>query len=69
MIPRLEEEDYELDEKQRSVTYHRSRQREDRSNWLEELRPAAEGSLYEPHNISLVHHANQALRAHKLLRP
>jgi preprotein translocase subunit SecA len=64
MIPRLEEEDYELDEKQRSVTYTESGM-EKIEGWLEE-EGLLEGSLWEPHNISLVHHANQALRAHKL---
>jgi preprotein translocase subunit SecA len=64
MVPRLEEEDYELDEKQRSVTYTESGM-EKIEGWLEE-EGLLEGSLWEPHNISLVHHANQALRAHKL---
>jgi preprotein translocase subunit SecA len=64
MIPRLEEEDYELDEKQRSVTYAEGGM-EKIEAWLEE-EGLLEGSLWEPHNISLVHHANQALRAHKL---
>jgi preprotein translocase subunit SecA len=26
------------------------------------------GSLYEPSNVTLVHHVNQALRAHKLFQ-
>ena len=64
MIPRLEEEDYELDEKQRSVTYGEGGM-EKIESWMEE-EGLLEGSLWEPHNISLVHHANQALRAHKL---
>ena len=64
MIPRLEEDDYELDEKQRSVTYAEGGM-EKIEAWLEE-EGLLEGSLWEPHNISLVHHANQALRAHKL---
>lgn len=33
--------------------------------WLIEA-GVLEGSLWEPSNISLVHHSNQALRAHKL---
>ncbi len=64
MIPRLEEDDYELDEKQRSVTYAEGGM-EKIESWLEE-EGLLEGSLWEPHNITLVHHANQALRAHKL---
>nr|WP_321360676.1 preprotein translocase subunit SecA [uncultured Hyphomonas sp.] len=64
MIPRLEDGDYELDEKQRSVTYAEAGM-EKIEAWLEE-EGLMEGSLWEPHNITLVHHANQALRAHKL---
>jgi preprotein translocase subunit SecA len=26
------------------------------------------GGLYDAHNVSLVHHVNQALRAHKLIQ-
>ncbi len=64
MVPRLEEEDYELDEKQRSVTYTESGM-EKIEGCLEE-EGLLEGLLWDPHNSSLVHHANQALRAHKL---
>ncbi|MCA8899269.1 MAG: preprotein translocase subunit SecA [Hyphomonas sp.] len=64
MIPRLAEEDFELDEKQRSVTYTETGT-EKIETWMAED-GLLEGSLWEPHNISLVHHANQALRAHKL---
>jgi preprotein translocase subunit SecA len=64
VIPLLRPEHYEHDEKQRSVTYT-----ELGSERIEEMlveRGLLQGSLYEPANISLVHHANQALRAHKL---
>ncbi|MEM1149785.1 MAG: preprotein translocase subunit SecA [Pseudomonadota bacterium] len=64
LIPKLEEDDYELDEKQRSVGFS-----ETGTEKMEELLLEAgllEGSLWEPTNISIVHHANQALRAHKL---
>ncbi|GIK47654.1 MAG: preprotein translocase subunit SecA [Hyphomonadaceae bacterium] len=64
LIPLLQPEHFELDEKQRSVTYT-----EAGSEAIEEMleqRGLLQGSLYEPANISLVHHANQALRAHKL---
>ncbi|MEM9739834.1 MAG: preprotein translocase subunit SecA [Pseudomonadota bacterium] len=64
LIPNLVEEDYELDEKQRSVGFS-----ENGTEKMEELLLNAgllEGSLWEPTNISIVHHANQALRAHKL---
>ncbi|MEL6569546.1 MAG: preprotein translocase subunit SecA [Pseudomonadota bacterium] len=64
LIPNLVEDDYELDEKQRSVGFSESG-----TEKMEELLLEAgllEGSLWEPTNISIVHHANQALRAHKL---
>ena len=64
LMPRLEPEDFELDEKQRSVTYTEFGT-EKIENWLTEA-GLLEGSMWEPTNISFVHHANQALRAHKL---
>jgi preprotein translocase subunit SecA len=64
LIPRLEPTDFDLDEKQRSVVFSEPGV-EKIEAWLSEL-GLLEGSLWEPGNISLVHHSNQALRAHKL---
>ncbi|KCZ99730.1 Preprotein translocase subunit SecA [Hyphomonas polymorpha PS728] len=64
LIPRLEDSDFELDEKQRSVVFTETGT-EKMEEWLTEM-GVLEGSLWEPSNISLVHHSNQALRAHKL---
>ena len=64
LMPLLRPEHFEHDEKQRSVTYT-----EAGSERVEEMlveRGLLQGSLYEPANISIVHHVNQALRAHKL---
>ncbi|MEP7210181.1 MAG: preprotein translocase subunit SecA [Alphaproteobacteria bacterium] len=64
IIPLLDDVDFSLDEKQRSVVFS-----EEGNEKIEELMVEAgvlQGSLYEPANITLVHHANQALRAHKL---
>ncbi len=64
LIPRLQKEDFSLDEKARSVVFS-----EEGNEHIEELMVQAgllEGSLYDPANITFVHHANQALRAHKL---
>jgi len=65
IIPQLSDEDFEKDEKARSVTFT-----EEGNETLEELLRKAglmeEGNLYDLQNVSLVHHANQALRAHKL---
>ena len=66
LIPLLRPEHYEHDEKQRSITYT-----EEGSERIEEMlveRGLLQGSMYEPSNISIVHHANQALRAHKLFQ-
>ncbi len=66
-IPRLDEGDYEIDEKQRSVTFT-----EQGNEKLEEMLKAAgllQGeSLYDAVNISVVHHVNQALKAHKVFQ-
>ena len=64
LIPRLEATDFDLDEKQRSVVFSETGT-EKMEGWMVEL-GLLEGSLWEPGNISLVHHSNQALRAHKL---
>jgi len=64
-IPKLAEEDYEKDEKQRAVSLTEVGT-ERVENLLSEADLLNEGTLYEVQNISLVHHVNQALRAHKL---
>lgn len=65
-IPELVEEDYEIDEKMRTATL--TEEGTERVEVL--LREAGhlEGTttLYDPENVTLVHHVNQALRAHKL---
>lgn len=66
IIPHLTEEHYKLDEKQRSATYT-----EEGNEAIEDLLskagilPAGQ-SLYDPESTTIVHHINQALRAHKL---
>jgi preprotein translocase subunit SecA len=67
LIPHLSDEDYEKDEKQRTVTLTEEGGRRIET-LLAEAGMLAEGSLYDIQNISLVHHANQALRAHKLFQ-
>src|SRR5882757_608252 len=66
-IPLLDKGDYEVDEKQRTVTLT-----EGGMEKLEgRLRDAGElkgESLYDVENVSVVHHVNQALRAHKLFQ-
>ncbi len=64
-IPRLAEEDYEKDEKQRSVSLVESGV-EKMEGWLAESGQLKHPDLYDISNVTLVHHVNQALRAHKL---
>ncbi len=67
VIPLLQEDDYEKDEKQKTVTFT-----EKGSLHIEQLLREAgllqPGSLYDMANIALVHHADQALRAHKMFQ-
>ncbi|WP_027235974.1 preprotein translocase subunit SecA [Leisingera caerulea] len=68
IIPLLSEEHYEIDEKTRGVTFT-----EDGNEYLEQtLREHGlleeEASLYDPESTTVVHHVNQALRAHKLFQ-
>ncbi len=65
LIPKLDEEDYEKDEKLRTVALTESGV-EKVETMLRERGLLKTGSLYDIHNVNLVHHANQALRAHKL---
>jgi preprotein translocase subunit SecA len=65
LIPALAAEDFEKDEKQRTVALTESGV-EKMEALLREAGLMQTGTLYDIHNISLVHHANQALRAHKL---
>jgi preprotein translocase subunit SecA len=64
-IPRLAPEDYEKDEKQRAVTLTEGGV-EKIERLLTEGGVLKTGGLYDLHNINVVHHVNQALRAHKL---
>ena len=63
-IPMLSEEDYEIDEKQRTATLT-----EEGNEKLEDLLREAgllKGeSLYDVENVTMVHHVTNALRAHK----
>lgn len=62
-IPKLDPSDYDFDEKQRTVTFT-----EDGTEKLENLLRDAEllkgESLYDVENVSIVHHVNNALKAH-----
>ncbi|WP_309664895.1 preprotein translocase subunit SecA [Tabrizicola sp.] len=66
LIPSLTDEHYKVDEKTRNVTFT-----DDGNDVLEGLLKGAgilpaDQSLYDPESTTIVHHVNQALRAHKL---
>lgn len=65
IIPMLGSEDYEKDEKTRAVTLTEEGN-EHVETLLRESGMMETGNMYDAQNISLVHHVNQALRAHKL---
>lgn len=66
-IPKLSDEHFELDEKSRQVTIT-----EEGNEFLENILRddgLLEGeTLYDIENVSIVHHVNQALKAHKLFQ-
>src|SRR5580692_10936848 len=65
LIPALDGGDYEKDEKQRTVALTESGV-EKIEQLLRQYGLMTTGSLYDIQNVGLVHHVNQALRAHKL---
>ena len=65
IIPKLYTEDYEKDEKARQVTLT-EKGMVHVEELLKKVGLIAEGGLYDLANVSLVHHVNQALRAHKM---
>src|SRR5690606_36934500 len=65
LIPKLTPEDYEKDEKQRAVSFTEAGT-EHMEQLLREAGLLKSDSLYDIENITVVHHANQALRAHTL---
>ncbi|HWE07050.1 MAG TPA: preprotein translocase subunit SecA [Rhizomicrobium sp.] len=67
LIPKLEKNDFELDEKQRTVTLTEAGN-ERMVELLREANLLETGDLYDIENISMVHHVNQALKAHKMFQ-
>lgn len=68
IIPSLTDDHFEIEEKNRSVTYT-----DDGNEYLEQQLSARglleEGqTLYDPESTTIVHHINQGLRAHKLFQ-
>ena len=68
LIPSLTDEDFEIDEKGRSVTLTEGGH-EHMEQLLETSGILEQGSsLYDASNVSVVHHVNNALRAHKIFQ-
>ncbi|MCO5135790.1 MAG: preprotein translocase subunit SecA, partial [Phyllobacteriaceae bacterium] len=66
-IPMLDEADYELDEKQKSTSFTEEGT-EKLENLLKEAGMLKGESLYDIENVAIVHHVNNALKAHKLFQ-
>jgi preprotein translocase subunit SecA len=66
-IPRLSKDDYEIDEKQRSANFSEDGT-EKLENMLREAGLLKGESLYDVENVAIVHHINNALKAHKLFQ-
>jgi preprotein translocase subunit SecA len=64
-LPRLTDEDYEKDEKMRAVSLTEAGA-EKMQAWLAEAGMLKHPELYDIANVTLVHHVNQALRAHRM---
>ncbi|AXV16459.1 preprotein translocase subunit SecA [Neorhizobium sp. SOG26] len=64
-IPKLSPEDYEIDEKQRSANFSEAGT-EKLEGLLREAGLLKGESLYDVENVAIVHHINNALKAHKL---
>ena len=65
LIPKLKDEDMEIDEKAKSVTLT-EKGNENVEKILRESSLIKDQNLYDPSNINVVHHINQAIKAHNL---
>src|SRR6266576_1731643 len=66
-FPKLDKSDYDVDEKQRTVTLTEAGM-EKIETLLRDAGQLKGDSLYDVENVSVVHHINQALRAHSLFQ-
>ena len=67
LLPKLVKEDFEVDEKQRTVNLTEAGN-EHMEELLREAGILTEGALYEAGNVTIVHHVQQALKAHSLFQ-
>ena len=66
LMPSLEPDDFELDEKQRSISL--TELGNERMETRLQEQGVMKGSLYDIENVTYVHHVNQALKAHRLFQ-
>jgi preprotein translocase subunit SecA len=66
-IPNLAADDFEIDEKQRTATFTEEGT-EKLENLLREAGLLKGASLYDIENVAIVHHVNNALKAHRLFQ-
>ena len=67
VIPQLQPDDYDLDEKANSVTLTENGI-EHAEDLLRQAAAIETGTLYDIDNVSLLHHINQSLKAHHLFK-
>ena len=68
IVPLFQPEHYEKDEKQKSIAFTDAGT-EFGEQLLRDHGLLTEGGLYDIHNVELVHHLNQALKAHHMFKP
>ena len=66
LMPGLQADDFDLDEKQKSVAL--TEIGNERMEVILQEKGVMAGSLYDIENVTYVHHVNQALKAHKLFQ-
>ncbi len=68
LIPKLLDEDFEVDEKARTATLTEEGIEHIEALLMEDGQLEEGGSLYDITSVTMLHHVNQALRAHKLFQ-
>ena len=68
IIPSLQQDDYEMDEKNKSVVFTDKGSEHIESLMKQKGLIEKDSSLYDIENMSIVHHLNQAIKAHKIFK-
>ena len=67
LVPKVPEDAFEIDEKSRSLSLTDAGQRQVEAVLVESGLLAADATIYDPSNITFLHHIMMALRAHHLM--